>query len=163
MSNWCFWTLRFWEKKRTRLLVLVAVAFGTSAGHKKQAQLSNTYLPIPTTHDNYFGPATMDCFEILTTSGVVLFQRSYAPVPNVINSLIKDVFIEENVSAQTRSYRKDKYTLKWTVSDLGLIFVVRVADGLEGTWEHAMLMRLSLRPCTSPCSISHGSTSSWKT
>lgn len=66
----------------------------------------------------------MDCFEIITTSGVVLFQKSYAPIPNVIDSLIKDVFIEEKVSSQAQSYRKDKFTLKWTVSDLGIIFVV---------------------------------------
>jgi signal recognition particle receptor subunit alpha len=69
----------------------------------------------------------MDCFEILTTSGVVLYQKSYAPIPNVINSLIKDIFIEEKVSPNAQSYRKDKYTLKWAVSDLGLIFVVSLA------------------------------------
>lgn len=75
----------------------------------------------------------LDSFEILTTSGVVLWQKSYAPVgPNVINSLIKNVFIEESVApvsdasaSQNPPYKTDKYTLKWTtVKDLGLIFVV---------------------------------------
>jgi signal recognition particle receptor subunit alpha len=79
----------------------------------------------------------LDCFEIVTTSGVVLWSRSNASVgPNVVNSLINDVFIEEKVrptvtetadgSSQSKpTYRYEKYTLKWTlVKDLGLIFVV---------------------------------------
>jgi hypothetical protein len=79
----------------------------------------------------------LDCFEIVTTSGVVLWSRSNAPVSsNVVNSLINDVFIEEKVrptvadttdaSSQAKpTYRFEKYTLKWTlVKDLGLIFVV---------------------------------------
>ena len=79
----------------------------------------------------------LDCFEIVTTSGVVLWSRSNAPVSsNVVNSLINDVFIEEKVrptvadtadtSSQSKpTYRFEKYTLKWTlVKDLGLIFVV---------------------------------------
>lgn len=75
----------------------------------------------------------MDTFEILTTSGVVLWSRSYAPVgANIINSLIRDVFIEERILPQSDDvgskpiYRKEGYTLKWTAAkDLGLIFVVR--------------------------------------
>lgn len=80
----------------------------------------------------------LDCFEILTTSGVVLWSKHFAPVGvNIINSLIKDVFIEENVprshnaplndasASQNIPYRREKYTLKWTTAkDLGLIFVV---------------------------------------
>jgi hypothetical protein len=74
----------------------------------------------------------LDTFEILTTSGVVLWSRSYAPVgANVINSLIRDVFIEERILPQPEdagakpTYKKEGYTLKWTASkDLGLIFVV---------------------------------------
>lgn len=74
----------------------------------------------------------LDTFEILTTSGVVLWSRKYAPVgPHVINSLIRHVFIEERVQAQQQdgaimpTYRKEGYTLKWTTEkDLGLIFVV---------------------------------------
>lgn len=85
----------------------------------------------------------LDSFEILTTSGVVLWSRSYAPVSaSVVNGLIKDVFIEEKVlpgasvaddasAARNPSYKREQYTLKWTsVKDLGLIFVVRQA----GMW-----------------------------
>lgn len=83
----------------------------------------------------------LDGFEILTTSGVVLWSRSYAPVStSLINGFIKDIFIEEKVipgagavgadnSLQTNNpvYKKDQYTLKWTsAKDLGLIFVVRI-------------------------------------
>jgi len=77
----------------------------------------------------------LDSFEILTTSGVVLWSRKYAPVGvNIINALIKDIFIEESdfnpaadaSAARNAPYKKDKYTLKWATSkDLGLVFVVR--------------------------------------
>jgi signal recognition particle receptor subunit alpha len=79
----------------------------------------------------------LDSFEIITTSGVVLFSRAYTSVsPNIINSLIKEVFIEEKVlpgaavaddasAAKNPPYKKDQYTLRWTsAKDLGLIFVV---------------------------------------
>lgn len=79
----------------------------------------------------------LDAFEILTTSGIVLWSRSTVDVSShVVNSLINDVFIEEKVrpnmaqvdeksSQPNPSYRYEKYTLKWTmVKDLGLIFVV---------------------------------------
>lgn len=79
----------------------------------------------------------LDSFEIVTTSGVVLWSRTNASVgSNVVNSLINDVLIEEKVrpqvseaaegSSQSKpTYRYEKYTLKWTlVKDLGLIFVV---------------------------------------
>jgi signal recognition particle receptor subunit alpha len=79
----------------------------------------------------------LDTFEILTTTGVVLWSKSYAPVsPSVINSLITDVFIEErslpgagareDVSAANNPpYKHDQHTVKWTtVKELGLIFVV---------------------------------------
>jgi signal recognition particle receptor subunit alpha len=81
----------------------------------------------------------LDAFEILTTSGIVLWSRSNINVnATVVNSLINDVFIEEKVrpaisqvnetfSQRNPSYRHDKYTLKWTlVKDLGLIFVVLI-------------------------------------
>lgn len=75
----------------------------------------------------------LDTFEIVTTSGVVLWSRTYVPVgANVINSLIRDVFIEERIQPQSEDdsgskpvYKKEGYTLKWTAAkDLGLIFVV---------------------------------------
>jgi signal recognition particle receptor subunit alpha len=79
----------------------------------------------------------LDAFEIITTSGVVLWSRSYAPVgAHVVNSLINDVFIEEKVRPQdatadgiSPTYRKEKYTLKWRrIKDYGLIFVVRLIN-----------------------------------
>ena len=82
----------------------------------------------------------LDGFEILTTSGVVLWSKSYVPVSSsIINGFIKDVFIEEKVlpgasvaddasATQNPSYKRDQYTLKWaSVKDLGLIFVVGIA------------------------------------
>lgn len=80
----------------------------------------------------------LDTFEILTTSGVVLWSRTYAPInPSVINNFITDVFIEEKGAAagakDTQStatnppYKADQHTLKWTfVKELGVIFVVRI-------------------------------------
>lgn len=77
----------------------------------------------------------LEAFEILTTSGVVLWSKSYAPVgAHVINSLINDVFIEEKVVPQNTSangalpvFKKEKYTLKWKrVKEFNLIFVVRL-------------------------------------
>lgn len=80
----------------------------------------------------------LDGFNILTTSGVVLWSKSYAPVnSSILNTFIRDVFIEEKVpqgmsvrddgsTTQNPIYRREKYTLKWRgVKDLGLIFVVR--------------------------------------
>lgn len=78
----------------------------------------------------------LDSFEVLTSSGVVLWSKHYAPVSlNIVNSLIKNVFIEQNLAsaaatkdisaAQNAPYKKDKYSLKWTTAkELGLIFVV---------------------------------------
>ena len=70
----------------------------------------------------------LDAFEIVTTSGIVLWRKHYAPLsPHVINSLINDVFIEERLSSSSTAdaYKKDKYTLKYaTAKDVGLIFVV---------------------------------------
>ena len=81
----------------------------------------------------------LDGFEILTTSGVVLWSKSYAPISSsLINGFIKDVFIEEKVlpgattaddtsASRHPSYKREKYTLRWaSVKDLGLIFVVRM-------------------------------------
>jgi len=79
----------------------------------------------------------LDTFEILTTSGVVLWSKSYSAIsPAVINSLITNVFIEERTlpgagiaddvsAANNPPYKYDQHTLKWTtVKELGLIFVV---------------------------------------
>ena len=79
----------------------------------------------------------LDTFEILTTSGVVLWSKTLTPTnPAIINSLITNVFIEERTlpgagvaddvsSANNPPYKYDQHTLKWTtVKELGLIFVV---------------------------------------
>jgi hypothetical protein len=78
----------------------------------------------------------LDTFEILTTSGVVLWSRTYAPVsPSVVNNFISDVFIEEKSSvagakdggsaASNPPYKYDQHSLRWTfVKELGIIFVV---------------------------------------
>ena len=80
----------------------------------------------------------LDSFEILTTSGVVLWSRSYTENsdPSIINSLISSVFIEEKTlpgagiaddisAANNPPFKRDQHTLKWTtVKELGLIFVV---------------------------------------
>ncbi|MCJ1434429.1 hypothetical protein MMC27_003797 [Xylographa pallens] len=94
----------------------------------------------------------LDSFEILTTSGVVLWSRSYDLVaPSIINGLIRDVFIEERVlpgasvaddasAARNPPYKKDKYTLKWTsVKDLGLIFVAVYQSLLQLSWIDKLL------------------------
>ena len=78
----------------------------------------------------------LDTFEILTTSGVVLWSRTYAPVnPSIINNFIADVFIEEksskggiketNSAATNPPYKTEQHTLRYTfVKELGIIFVV---------------------------------------
>jgi signal recognition particle receptor subunit alpha len=84
----------------------------------------------------------LDTFEIITTSGVVLWSKTYVPVtPSLINNLIREVFIEErganaradNSGGQKPTYKRDGYTIKWTAAkDLGLIFVVCCAS--LSTW-----------------------------
>ncbi|PNS14006.1 Signal recognition particle receptor subunit alpha [Sphaceloma murrayae] len=93
----------------------------------------------------------LDSFEILTTSGVVLWSKSYVPVSsNIINSLINDVFIEERhptktISSDTPSsrnppYKKEKYTLKFTTAkDIGLIFVAVYQSLLSLSWVDQLL------------------------
>ncbi|KAI0886129.1 SRP54-domain-containing protein [Annulohypoxylon maeteangense] len=88
----------------------------------------------------------LDTFEILTTSGVVLWSRTYAPInPSVINNFIADVFIEEKATAagakdtQTTAsnppYKADQHTLKWTfVKELGVIFVAVYRSLLHLSW-----------------------------
>ncbi|KAL9018075.1 MAG: hypothetical protein Q9185_004608 [Variospora sp. 1 TL-2023] len=94
----------------------------------------------------------LDAFEILTTSGVVLWSKNYAPVSSsLINGFLKDVFIEEKVlpgataaddtsAAQNPSYKKEKYTLRWaSVKDLGLIFVAVYQSLLHLSWVDKLL------------------------
>lgn len=90
----------------------------------------------------------LDTFEILTTSGVVLWSRTYAPVsPSVVNNFISDVFIEEKSSvvgakdggsaAANPPYKYDQHSLRWTfVKELGIIFVV---SGCSHRRKHASI------------------------
>ncbi|PHH77781.1 hypothetical protein CDD80_205 [Ophiocordyceps camponoti-rufipedis] len=89
----------------------------------------------------------LDTFEILTTSGVVLWSRTFSSVnPSIINSFISDVFIEESDRAASTStdsssaaanaaYRRDQHTLKWAfVKELGVIFVAVYRSLLHLSW-----------------------------
>ncbi|KND89828.1 Signal recognition particle receptor subunit alpha [Tolypocladium ophioglossoides CBS 100239] len=88
----------------------------------------------------------LDTFEILTTSGVVLWSRTYSPAnPSIINSFIADTFIEEKngstalrdsqSAAANPAYKSDQHTLKWTlVKELGVIFVAVYRSLLHLTW-----------------------------
>lgn len=88
----------------------------------------------------------LDAFEIITTSGVVVWSRTYAPVAQkIVNALINDVFIEERAqSLQGQSpnatFKTDKYTLKYThAKDLGLIFVAVYQSILHLSWVDNLL------------------------
>ncbi|KAJ5173730.1 Signal recognition particle SRP54 subunit helical bundle [Penicillium coprophilum] len=94
----------------------------------------------------------LEAFEILTTSGVVLWSKAYAPVgAHVINSLINDVFIEEKVVPQittvsgvSPAYKKEKYTLKWKrVKEFDLIFVAVYQSLLHLGWIDRLLENIS--------------------
>ena len=100
----------------------------------------------------------LEAFEILTTSGVVLWSKSYAPVgAHVINSLINDVFIEEKVVPQSSSgsgtspvFKKEKYTLKWKrVKEFNLIFVVRSAARRMTKLVHVAILTIVFTGCLS--------------
>ncbi|KIW10301.1 hypothetical protein PV08_11263 [Exophiala spinifera] len=88
----------------------------------------------------------LDAFEILTTSGVVLWSRSTSSIgATAVNHLINDVFIEEKVRptithSSNPTYKHEKYTLKYTlVKDLGLIFVAVYQSLLHLTWVDKLL------------------------
>ncbi|KAL4917653.1 signal recognition particle, alpha subunit, N-terminal-domain-containing protein [Aspergillus aurantiobrunneus] len=93
----------------------------------------------------------LEAFEILTTSGVVLWSKSYAPVgSHVVNSLINDVFIEEKAQLQSTTnsvspiFKKEKYTLKWRRSkDFNLIFVAVYQSLLHLGWIDKLLDNIS--------------------
>jgi hypothetical protein len=112
----------------------------------------------------------LEAFEILTTSGVVLWSKSYAPVgAHVINSLINDVFIEEKVvpsaTGVSPAFKKEKYTLKWKrVKEFDLIFVVRLRmRPFALAMSNSKLIMGLHRPSTSRCFTSGGSTNFWRT
>jgi signal recognition particle receptor subunit alpha len=81
--------------------------------------------------DDTTARSALDSFEILTTSGILLWSKQYSSVSsNIVNSFISDVLIEDRVQpgSDGKWYKKDSYTLKWTkANDFGLIFIVRNA------------------------------------
>ncbi|KAK0257689.1 hypothetical protein LTS09_007301 [Friedmanniomyces endolithicus] len=88
----------------------------------------------------------LDGFEILTTSGIVLWRRHYTPISsNLIDSLVRDVFIEEKQKSGgsetgAPSYKKDRYTLRWTsAKDVGLVFVAVYQSLLHLSWIESLL------------------------
>ncbi|KAM0252461.1 hypothetical protein ACHAP5_001109 [Fusarium lateritium] len=88
----------------------------------------------------------LDSFEILTTSGVVVWSRTYSAInPSIINNFIADTFIEEKSgaialgdsksAAVNPAYKSDQHTLKWTlVKELGVIFVAVYRSLLHLSW-----------------------------
>ncbi|VUC20859.1 unnamed protein product [Clonostachys rosea] len=88
----------------------------------------------------------LDSFEIITTTGVVVWSRTYAPIkPSIVNNFIADTFIEEKSGStaiqdsQSASvnppYKNDQHTLKWTiVKELGVIFVAVYRSLLHLSW-----------------------------
>jgi hypothetical protein len=99
-------------------------------------------------------PTMLDAFEIITTSGVVLWSRSYADIgASLVNDFIHAVFIQDQLATSSNApYRSQGKTIKWTTAkDLGLVFVVRLP---------ALPASCSLaRPSTSRSFASRGSTS----
>ncbi|KAL7270942.1 hypothetical protein RUND412_006333 [Rhizina undulata] len=87
--------------------------------------------------------SALDSFEVLTTSGILLWSKNFAPVsPSIVNSFISDVLIEERVQpgSEGKWYKKDSYTLKWTVAnDFGLIFIAVYQSLLQLTWIDELL------------------------
>ncbi|KAK0248430.1 hypothetical protein B0A54_15960 [Friedmanniomyces endolithicus] len=88
----------------------------------------------------------LDGFEILTTSGIVLWRRHYTPISSsLIDSLVRDVFIEEKQKPGggengAPSYKKDRYTLRWTTAkDVGLVFVAVYQSLLHLSWIESLL------------------------
>ncbi|ROV94947.1 hypothetical protein VSDG_07040 [Cytospora chrysosperma] len=88
----------------------------------------------------------LDTFEIVTTTGVVVWSRKWAPVkPSVIDNFITNVFIEEkgassfvkanNSAATNLPYKTEQHTLRWTmVKELGIIFVAVYRSLLHLSW-----------------------------
>lgn len=117
----------------------------------------------------------LDTFEIITTNGVVLWSRKYAPInSSVVNSFISDTFIEEksggsvvgdSQSAATNPpYKSDQHTLKWTVvKELGVIFVVRAcnSNAFDLEYDKFALTCIVCRLSTGHSYISPGSINLW--
>jgi signal recognition particle receptor subunit alpha len=85
----------------------------------------------------------LDLFTVLTSGGIVLFQKSQLSSQSaptyLVDRLISDVFVQERSSE--KEYAKDGYTVKWTfANELGLIFVAAYQKILELTWVDELLV-----------------------
>ncbi|RMD43462.1 hypothetical protein DV735_g1656, partial [Chaetothyriales sp. CBS 134920] len=93
--------------------------------------------------DYFLSLIMLDTFEIITTSGVVLWSRTTSAIgTTAVNSLINDVFIEEKArpAESNPTYKYDKYTLRYTlVKDFGLIFVAVYQSLLGLSWVDKLL------------------------
>ena len=96
----------------------------------------------------------LDSFEIITTSGVVLWSRNYAFVsPSVVNRFITNVFVEQSSAALGGSkddlasavaggsssshppFMTEQYAVKWAFAkELGVIFVAVYKSLLHLSW-----------------------------
>ncbi|KAF2172340.1 hypothetical protein M409DRAFT_63058 [Zasmidium cellare ATCC 36951] len=85
----------------------------------------------------------LDGFEIITTSGIVLWRRHFTRLPSsLINGLINDIIEERQkpAAATHNAYNKDKHTLRYTTaSDVGLIFVAVYQSLLHLSWVDNLL------------------------
>ncbi|KAI5284699.1 hypothetical protein KEM52_002784, partial [Ascosphaera acerosa] len=90
----------------------------------------------------------LDCFEIVTSSGVVLWSRHFAPVgAHIVNGLISDVFVEQKrlpqkAAGPDQTYTREHYTLKWRRArekEMGLLFVAVYHSMLQLPWVERFL------------------------
>lgn len=85
----------------------------------------------------------LDGFEIITTSGIVLWRRHFTRLPStLINGLINDIIEERQkpAAATHNAYTKDKQTLRYTTAtDVGLIFVAVYQSLLHLSWVDNLL------------------------
>ena len=71
-----------------------------------------------------------DIVCIFSTGGVILWMKAFYKVGvEVINSLVKDVLIQEKASLQY--YRHNNCIVKWKISELGFVFAVAYQEILN--------------------------------
>jgi signal recognition particle receptor subunit alpha len=89
----------------------------------------------------------LSLFTILTSGGIVLFQRTPSSASSLsstsstylIDRIISEVFLSER--SNEKEYSTDGYTLKWTfANELGLIFVAAYSKILELKWINELLV-----------------------
>ena len=86
----------------------------------------------------------LDHFSISRKNGLVLWSRSFTPLPagpnSPINALIKDCLVEGKPS---EGYERDGYSVRWTSENqLGLVFIVVFPALLPLSYVPALLARV---------------------